>query len=817
MNKHTAFARISLLFASILGSINIASGDWFITDGEIDNASASVSIPANSSQSGKAVCYIKETGIYYTSLDKALDVAEGNSIADTICVIPNLGFDVTIAKSHTIKSVDALLLPYLCEGLYIAGGRNVNAGTGVGTKVFNYDIIYGKAATFADKDADSVKKYRQTKVVLGNGKSTVKLTVNGKLCIGGQYAHPGQGVSGQTAGYYCEMNLLNYASIVCDGSGASVECDGYIKRSKKSNNNTLYVQNGGKLISPLVVYDYKGGSWTYAVAKAGTISPFYVFDFPNLQVTTTIKYGSGSCWQGKVALYIDVIKSYAAFDANFIAASDSVLIQKSGSITIDYVPANENGFTSAENDGTKTSISVDGAVDLGGLSFEFSLSTDTAKADSNNFFFPISYRLSLLLNEDSVFNASKKIKLMNGSSLSIAKGATLNLSAPLAIYDSTFVDGTLTGSDYPDNKSNPIPYPSGLADASLINNGTIDVTGDGAIGGFVATSAEDSSAILNYGTKNYTVDSPEANIFTGERKEATIATKSFSLGPTAKVSSDSGESFTSDASITYNSYFSVYKNATSGFGWRLCTVADAKVSATPVGSGDQDKDSGWIQAKVEIEPKYISNVTYKWTLVDAPDCISLDPASGEGETITIKNTSENDLNVKVIVTATANGIQKSSEETTITVKGKVVEGKTPVDIMGFTLNVKDTGWKTKKSSVYVPSTESAKGGSFELEVVANPVGWNSTIIKCEWGVYTNAAYTTKATNVTLATKNTKEDKGINMGATLTVPAKSGTNSQFYYIKATITYTNLSGEPQIEDPTCSAIVAAAVKNKAVSTE
>ncbi len=802
MNRHTVLARISLLLASILGSINVASGSWLITDGEPGKVTASEKI---SSDSTKAVCYIKETGVYYTSLDRALEVAEKErpNEADTICVIPNLGFDVTIAKSHIVESVDSLVLPYEYGGTLIACGKNVDTGD----EIEDQNAINGGTdVVFADQDAESVSKYRQTKVVLNAG---VQLTVNGSLLIGGKLGRPAQGVSGGTAGSYCEIVLSDNAGIVCSGAKANIKCDGYIKRAAKDNGSTLQITNGGTLISPLVVYDYKGGSCTKAsVTATNPFSPFYIFDFPNIQVKTQVDFGA--YWTSKTCLWVDTLKYYVPVEGlNFIApftgTAKPILIQKSGSITVDYVPADsDNLYTSSGVDGTKTSIEVTGKVDIGAMSFTFY----GTPVDSSEFYLPISYRLALTLEsgsdkEPSVMNVPNKVKFMNGSSVTIKKGATVEVTAPMAIYGSDFKDeASGTSLHY------PIITKDGTAiGASFVNNGTLNASGEGVIGGFIDTTSKDGSASINYGATVNSISSSEASVYSGSFFSTTVTTSDYDCSVTGNLPCDSEGNFSS-SEITWGSYESA-SNAKSEYGWSLIKTLSGVTIEEVDGSEGQNENYGYVQVKAVTNPMYLSGVSYSnWTFTSTSavgdGSVNIAADDSVGATATIKNTSSSAI--IGMVSVTAGGTDYSSFSGSL--ENLEVDGKI-VDITGVTVSVESTGYTYKGYASTGPKTvngsNSANITTFNFTASPTPSPNNSKITEYIWGVYSDKKCTkAMQPSATLTFSGTtfnyyyydsfKMDTDDNSKPVLKVPDYGGSRSSYcyYYIGVTIKFTDSKG-------------------------
>ena len=135
------------------------------------------------------VCYISEDNPrYFTTIERALEVAGSNEASDTIYVIPNnILNNVTITRDCTIDNLDTLILPY--EGT-------------------TWDFREGPTELknrFADDSPAMVSQNRKTLVTIKQG---VTLNVKGTLNIGGILGNASngyQGLQGQTSGSYSEI------------------------------------------------------------------------------------------------------------------------------------------------------------------------------------------------------------------------------------------------------------------------------------------------------------------------------------------------------------------------------------------------------------------------------------------------------------------------------------------------------------------------------------------------------------------------------------------------------------------------------------
>lgn len=431
------------------------------------------------------VAYISSN--YYGTIEKALSAA---SSGDSVYVIPNL-----------LDSNDLLHPVHIKNDCTISSGVVVNLPYD-GTTYFDASV-HGSENKFADETTAKVKTNRKTQVIIENG-ITLSIASGGILNIGGILGGPSAGLSGNTTSSYCEITMATESKIEC--YGGTINCYGYIKETENNNASMLTIHSG-KLHTPFVIYDFKGGAATlgiYNLSSSNMFCPFAIFDVCNIQ--TTAKICEGSTWETRTLIYIGTNDTYypeAESDRiiNFISpnSSKTALILNSGYITVKYTPKN-NGLTEATAGNAKTLIEINGSADIGSLSLSMKVSasiiTKNISIDTSKFFFPVSYRLDLTVKSGGTLNITKKVKIMNGCNVFIEEGGIANIKNSMIVYDD-FVETTGLSS----------PYPTGLPSATLTNNGTINVTGSGAIGGFISTNC--SNAVLNYNSTNYSVSSPE--------------------------------------------------------------------------------------------------------------------------------------------------------------------------------------------------------------------------------------------------------------------------------------------------------------------
>lgn len=549
MNMKMSFIRLFFisLFLFVFASLNIVSSD-FVVNGEVKVDNITIN------DGDRAVCYIDGSNpTYFTTIERALEVAGDNTTAETIYVIPdNVDKNVTITRNCTISTNDTLILPYQDKLWSDREGK---------IKLRN---------RFADDCEAMVKQNRKTLVKIQKG---VTLTVNGTLNIGGILGNASsgdQGLQGQTSGYYAEILMEVGTGIHSSGGpkkGAKIkvngtlDCRGYIKETAISNDTNiqpqLILKNTATMKLPFVIYDYQGASATGGIYCgdfpiklgnivegfiAGTIEPpgkacpFVLFDLPNIQVLTTIN--SGTIVKGLVSLHTDEKKIVVTFKESWnydeftlIGSSNSLLSIKSGSIDVRYKPANL-GYTEVlrySDNPTRTTVDFNGECNFGTMAMTLNAQIAKVKIDTKDILFPFSYRWAFNIRRNGKINVSNGIKLMNGCSLNIDAGGILNLQngARVVFYNKDWDDQKTTVPYMP-------TYMDNGADASLqnlttesdlvikdkkpkitgetpfINNGSINLESGAALGGLIQTNSETGKIDAKDGLINV-VDSLETD------------------------------------------------------------------------------------------------------------------------------------------------------------------------------------------------------------------------------------------------------------------------------------------------------------------
>lgn len=545
---------IVALFMMFFSLISFGFSAWIISSSNTGSASVD-------SNAFMAVCYYSGNGNpKFRTIEEGVKYANDQEDGGTVYVYPNLRNldgslkEIVISDDIEIKKGVTLCLPY--EGTKYDIGEN-----------FDLD-----KAEFSDYDQSTVNNYRRTLVGVA---PNVTITVNGTLTIGGYCGNIGQPVCGGVNGDYTEL-LLYYDA----ASGASIDvndggiinCYGYIKEAdwyidengdeayRENTKSSIDVANGGQIYTVFTLYDFKGGTITLNLKNKG-IFPFYDFDVSLIQTKICLEYGSLLAAYVRVSVSLSFLGSIETNElASAVGTSDAFMVMGEGSyLEFEYMnsPTDYNGNASYKftrkpysdggtflNQGNYTQINLSGNISLGFIEASI-LSYSISTADSH---LPVGYRFKFNVLSGAKLTIPYAAKLLPGAELNIQSGATFEVANSLIAYKQNQLQFT---GDYTLWK-----YPINLASAKIVNNGTINVTSTGSLGGYIET--ENANASLNLAnassvrasctedySKTITVDT------TGDVLDTTVSSDG-SLAQTKKTSNLAKSNYTS--SNMYNNY-----------------------------------------------------------------------------------------------------------------------------------------------------------------------------------------------------------------------------------------------------------------------
>lgn len=480
MKKRDLFYRlIGIFFVFVmLFSVPKVFSDWVYEDktGEVLEGNVKPEIDTKT-----PVAYSKINGSnrYFSTIEDALRMTTSGNVY----VIPTKE-ETIISSNCTINKGVSLYLPYEDDGkdkhVWQDEGRTTDANA---IKVGN------KTYKFAD-EAESV--YCVSKVTIA---SNVTLTNYGNLYVGGVLGRSSLAPTGMTVGKYAQISMEDNSSIVNYGTITSY---GYVKE-KTEDNGSILLNSGennvyGKVILPIVIYDFRGGSYSsYAyrddlfTGKTTRSLPFSVFDFPNIQVKTS--FVSGTELLGTITVYANDSVVIPKSPSALIGSSNSSALIRLSSGTVTYKYNTPKGYTyddysktTTENMVDRTSFVINGNVSIASMSVEIGLSIDTSKIH-----LPFSYKFGFDF-ESGTISVSNKIKFLAGSIVRIGKNVQFNINAETAFY-SNYIPVITTGRGD--------GYPRYSSSALLINNGKFSI--NASFGGVVCSDSENGVIVTQNG------------------------------------------------------------------------------------------------------------------------------------------------------------------------------------------------------------------------------------------------------------------------------------------------------------------------------
>lgn len=317
-----------------------------------------------------------------------------------------------------------------------------------------------------------------------------RLIVEGKLLVGGESSNCNEAsFQGATQGAFSQIDL-HEGAIITVADGGLLDCYGYIEGAGE-----LTLEKGAKLCAPFVVRDFRGGTNMMSTTKHG-VSAFNQFDMPNIRVQQIVK--SGATVVGHMSFFAE----NAHIDSDVTVISDApgaTLVRLlSGELRVLHTYAYADNVADdpnliAHKFKNTTSLTLTGEAETGYIVFKADeyLMTFTTM----NLPFAIPHGYDITLAKGSTLTVLNTFKLLPGAKLTVDKGATLNIGSALSkgtlvVYDAgAWTDNTVAGVHV---------YPSDMADAELVVNGTLSLN-SGAFGGRISSAQAGATAVFESG------------------------------------------------------------------------------------------------------------------------------------------------------------------------------------------------------------------------------------------------------------------------------------------------------------------------------
>lgn len=361
--------------------------------------------------------YVKVKGVkvgnnYYTIEDALFNSKSG----DTIEFINGVK-EVSFAPRDVAEAIYAdKAYRKVKEGVTLILASDEDSSATIGTPTYG-----AGSARYVDTDSSKIKY----KLILNE--STV-LEVYGNILIQGLLGFSGQqGYQGHTSGNHSQ--IINNGTINLN-NGAKLDLRGYIKGTGK-----IEARSGATVYSPFVVRDFRGGSSSAGTYYSG-VSPFNVYEMPNIQCLYGVNYGATH------TAYMDLFGGgkHNNVTNNAIASNSAVIILKEGSRLI----------KTYDRDSEKSTLTIYGNVELGDLSMEVSGAT----IKMSDVRFPIPWNYTINIGDGIVatsFAVKYDYKIMTGATVNVKKNATVNLTGTVVIYKE-FTDQAYAGWVYPNKE-----------------------------------------------------------------------------------------------------------------------------------------------------------------------------------------------------------------------------------------------------------------------------------------------------------------------------------------------------------------------------
>lgn len=480
-------ATLSLVIFCLLSSV-IGYSSWIIYNPDSNTRTQTIATTEE-----KKVCFIGST--YYTSIEKAISVANSSNSNVDVWVIP--GTLYTIKSGFTINKNVTLNLPFqdnlrfeVWKTKYTTVKDENGKDKDVSDNIYDCGAGGNKVREFANGTIalDEPEKYRTTQITIGKDVQIInKGTINVGGVIGGQGGPLGP----------CGQTCYKYAEIYCEGmtdGQAQIKNNGLIKNqgSITGDDDVFAIENnsGSTLKSVMVIGENRGGSALvelgggYGAAVANKLSfkcsPFNTVYMPNIK--SKVRSNQGSNIIGLGAMYGN--NSHNQVEINLYGNKDSYLLQSNGGYLI------SNCKKDAKN---KDLLILDFYGNHAINYFKISLSVPilgNRDIKTDTVLFPLSYvneiNFHSINNDKATVTSTQDIKVMPGGKLTIGTNVEFNINQ-LAVYDKSFVDPLTNG----------VTYPTGYDDGLFLLNGTANINN---FGGYVIT--DNDGSILNIKNSN---------------------------------------------------------------------------------------------------------------------------------------------------------------------------------------------------------------------------------------------------------------------------------------------------------------------------
>lgn len=489
------------------------------------------------------ICYINTDKSYYTSIEKALEVANqkaASGTAQTVYVVPKVMPEGTENPEQWWKE-NQIVIDNPCTI-----GANVTLTFAVEGEQYQFANL--KASTtsgFSDGDYTLMRNTILVETCRDNrGQIVPTLTIEsgGTLNIGGQVG--GASPQSATCGMYVELNLSNESVIANSGT---INCIGFIQ-SESDSEAYIDILAGGVVKQPLAIYDYSSAA-TAAMVYFKDVFPFNRFDLPNISTKMLFHYQSEM--YGLAHIYGDSVGHKPA--ENEFTEGKIISWNTNNSFIVIDTEDSVIEWRQSYSTPTLTKDFYKHSVDAnlkGNFSFGYVSVNISIDVTSEELFFPIPGTYHISIGSGTYF-INYQVKFLPGASLHVEQDATLNINANTSFYPSNKnTAGTAM-------RSYTITTP-----ATLTNDGIININ-SGFSGKITAGQGNNVNSKINI---NILQKSPSKEHTGGSSFSPTITDFTFPAVADIALTSDA-QNFTPDSALEQENYS--YATDGTNFYWTL--------------------------------------------------------------------------------------------------------------------------------------------------------------------------------------------------------------------------------------------------------
>lgn len=382
------------------------------------------------------------------------------------------------------------------DGELISGQYTISEGN---TLLIPYDSVYTVKTTKAEvvtEDNGWKKPSAFRKLAMADG-ADITVEKGAAICVGGKQYTSSMQMSDNNGGPGapigpCAQIQMNRGGKITLKTGSNLYVWGFITGQNMDEGNnttgvgTIEAQSGATVYEDIVIADWHGGNATSKMNSGNKFFPFNQYFIPNIEVPLTIHYG---------AALNTVSDVYAGLTSNSKAPY---------SVPVPFVVKDDGGLFNMKSPESVVKVWYDATTDrqhfeltgdniIKGIKANISTGVATLSLDASNYVMPMTSNFDIRITRGTL-TVPSDIALLPGSKVTLGKDATatINTGANVYIYDldnwglyaygnyrKVFPFRLTKFKKYKqgDINTKDVAKDTGLADAQLVVDGTINVKG----------------------------------------------------------------------------------------------------------------------------------------------------------------------------------------------------------------------------------------------------------------------------------------------------------------------------------------------------